>query len=47
LEFLKVILAGLARRIVKKHSVIVKIYENKKHVRMNGKPTIGKEVGKS
>lgn len=46
MKFLKVILAGLAR-IVKKHSVIVKIYENKKHVRMSCKRTIGKEVGKS
>ncbi|EJQ91364.1 hypothetical protein ACU80G_28775 (plasmid) [Bacillus mycoides] len=33
--------------IVKKYSVIVKIYENKKHVRMSCKRTIGKEVGKS
>lgn len=45
-DFLKVILVGLAR-IVKKHSVIVKIYENKKHVRMSCKRTIGKELGKS
>jgi hypothetical protein len=33
--------------IVKKHSVIVKIYKNKTHVKMSCKLTFGKDVGKS